>query len=474
MPLLKYQRNRFIVLIVALLLGGVVFLMYQGILPGIKRDNPVAGPSGPPPVTLTMWNVFEGPEVYAELLADYKVFYPNVTINYKKIDYSEYRNKLNQSFIDGVPPDIYAIHNTWLPLEERRIYPAPGTLAAVNGLDEIFPSVVKLDFTREFEGQAKESGGEQVGGARVVYALPLSIETLGLFYNKDYFEAANITSSPKTWEEFLDYVKLFTQFDDAGEIKLSGAALGSAQNINRATDILTLMMMQGGARMNNELFTEATFDEQVWIGTAENQKRFSPGEDALKFYLSFADSTTPVYSWDKSMPYSIDAFVEGKTAMIINYPHQLPLIASKAPHLNFGTGAMMQFKDQSQDINYANYWGFTVAKTSASKDAAWQLIDFLLKPENLKKYLTAAKLPTAHRDLILWQQQDPLLRPFVNQVLSAKSWYQGDSLAADKILQDTITSALVGEQTNAEALEDAAARITVLIQKTIQENHAEN
>ncbi len=461
-----------------------MFLMFQGVLPGIRRDNGVIRPTGPAPISLTMWNVFDEAEIFSELIADYKALYPHITINYTRIDYPEYRDRLDGAFIEGKALDIYAIHNTWLPLEQKRISPAPETLRAVAGFDEIFPSVVKFDFTRELAGDAAGSNGtegalgSEVGGgqegARIIYALPLALETLGLFYNKDYFEAANIMSPPKTWEELLDYVKLFTQYDDTGNIKLSGIALGAGNNINRATDIVALLMLQGGAKMNNESFSEATFDDQVWQGEGENQKRFSPGKDALNFYLAFSDRTRPVYSWDNTMAYSMDAFVEGKTAMMVNYPHQIPVIVGKAPHLNFTAGVMPQFKDGSQDINYASYWGFTVAKSSLQKEAAWQFIDFMLQPENLKKYLEAAKLPTARRDLILWQQQDALLRPFVNQILSARSWYQGDVAAAEKVLLDMITSVEVGEQTVEEALEDAAARITVIIQKIIQESNAKN
>lgn len=450
-------------------------MMFEGILPGLRNGNNPIGPVGDLPVSLALWNVFEDEEVYSELLNDYKALYPHVTINYRKIDYIEYREKLNQAFIAGSPPDIYAIHNTWLPLEESRITPAPGNVAAVASFNEIFPPVVAFDFTRELKVETEAGAEQEVGeiegsvGAkeRTVYALPLAMETLGLFYNKDYFEAANIATPPKTWEELLDYVKLFTQFDDTGSIKLSGVALGAADNVNRAADILALFMLQGGARMNNEFLTEATFDKQVWIGEGEKQIRFKPGEEALAFYLAFADRTKSVYSWDKSMPYSIDAFVEGKAAMMINYPHHIPIIVSKAPHLNFGVAALPQLKDSKESVDYASYWGFTVSKNSVNSQTAWGLIDFMLEPENLKKYLEKANMPTARRDLILWQQQDERLRYFANQTISAKSWYQGDSVAAEKILLETITSALVGERTIPEALGDAAARITVIIQKTI-------
>ncbi len=427
--------------------------MTQGLLPGIKKEK-LPGPAGPTPITLEFWNVFEDASVYSEQILEYKKLYPHVTINYTKVSSIEYREKLRDAFANGTDPDIFAIHNTWLPLEQKRISPAPSSLPSVAQSKIIFPNVVGFDFIRETEA-----------GERIVYAIPLAIETLGLFYNKDYFDTANITSPPKTWEELLDYAKLFTQFDDKGQIKISGIALGTADNINRSTDIVSLLMMQGGARMTNELLTEATFDDQVWAGEGAGLRRFSPGKEALEFYLAFSDKTRNVYSWDKDMPYSIDAFVEGKAAMMINYPHQIPVIMNKAPHLNFATAPVPQLQGRVEDINYASYFGLTVSKNSPNASSAWQFIDFLMSPENLKKYLTKAKLPTSRRDLILYQQQDMELRHFANQIVSARSWYMGDSSAVETILRDTIKSAEVGERTVDEALEDAAARATVVIQK---------
>ena len=441
---------------IVLLLGGVVFLLMQGVIPGLRDDSPI-GSTGPAPLTLEFWNVFEDEDIYADLMADYKELNPHVTINYTKVNYSEYREKLRNAFANGNAPDIFAIHNTWLPQEQRRISVAPANLPSVLQLRSIYSPVVRFDFVRETED-----------GEELVYALPLAMETLGLFYNKDYFDAANIFSPPKTWEELLDFAKLFTQFDDEGRINISGIALGSADNINRSSDIVSLLMMQGGARMNNEILTEATFDDQVWVGEGASQKRFSPGKEALEFYLAFSDKTQSVYSWDADMPYSIDAFVEGKTAMMINYSHQIPVVMAKAPHLNFATAPVPQLRERTEDVNYASYWGLSVSKDSLNAQESWQFIDFMLEPENLKKYLIAAHLPTARRDLILWQQQDDALRPFANQILSARSWYMGDSAATEAVILDMIKSARVGERTIQESLEDAAARITVIIQKIIE------
>lgn len=428
--------------------------MTQGVVPGLRKTGPVT-PKGPPPISLTIWNVFEDEDVYSELIFEYKKLNPNVTVDYVKVDYLEYRVKLLNAFASGTAPDIFAMHNTWLPLEKDRISPARQTLPIVSQFDQVFPRIVREDFTRVNEN-----------GERNIYALPLSIETLGLFYNKDYFETANIASAPKTWEELIDYAKLFTQLDDAGKIKISGIALGTAGNINRAADIISLLMLQAGAHMNNELLSEATFDDQVWIGEeGPQQKRFSPGKEALQFYLAFSDPASNAYSWNADMPYSIDAFVQGKTTMMINYPHHISTIMSKAPHLNVEVAPMPQLQDRKENTNYASYWGFAVSKSSQNKDAAWDFVNFLVQPENEKKYLEKAKAPTSRLDLILWQQQDPMLKHFANQIVEAKSWYQGDSTAVETILEDMISGASAKAKTIEEALEDAAARVTVVIQK---------
>ena len=453
MPLLKHQRNRLIVLVAGLVLGGVAFLIWLGVLPGLRDETPV-GPIGPSPFTLEVWNVFEEEEVYSEFIREFGAINPHIKINYTKINYLEYRQRLTDAFANGTAPDIFAMHSSWLPLHEHRIYPAPATLSTVTEFDQIYPPVVAFDFTRDTET-----------GQKVVYAFPLFIETLGIFYNKDYFETANISSPPKTWEELLDYAKVFTQFDDAGEIRISGIPLGTADNINRSTDIVTLLMLQSGTRMNNKLLTEATFDESVSVGEGEEEQRFYPGKEALDFYLAFSDPTRSVYSWNDEMSYSIDAFVEGKAAMMISYPHLIPTIMSKAPHLNLGVAAVPQLKGRKEDVNYANYWGFTVSKGSRNGDAAWEFIEFLVQPENVKRYLEDSRLPTARRDLILWQQQDSQLKHFANQIMAARSWYQGDSFAVESILSDMITSAETGELTVEEALEDASTRVTVTIKK---------
>jgi len=73
-------------------------------------------------------------------------------------------------------------------------------------------------------------------------------------------------------------------------------------------------MLQAGARMTNEDFTQASFSQNVG--------GFLPGADALNFYTKFSDPRDEFYTWNESLEYSLDSFARGNTAMIFNYSYQ--------------------------------------------------------------------------------------------------------------------------------------------------------
>lgn len=405
------------------------------------------------PIHLEFWNVFEDEEIYAEFIKDFTNEYPHVTIQYKDIDQREYRKNLVQAFADGNPPDMFALHNSWLPMFEDKLTPAPESSFFAQNFSKIFPSVVEFDFMRTNEDDEL-----------LVYAVPLALETLGLFYNKDLLAAKGIHSPPATWEEIQQYTPRLTAQDSSGRFRTSSIILGSALNINASSDILTLLMMQKGTPMNNTDLTEATFHKPILAADNRTIESF-PGKEALELYMAFSHPTSSLYSWNKDLIYSIDAFVEGRAAMMINYPHHIPTVRSKAAYLNFDVAKMPQFRDQEQEINYAYYFGFAVADTQDTKarEAAWQFIEFLNRPNNIKKYLAKTQLPTARLDFILWQEQDQMLKHFAGQIPSARSWHQGDVFVSENTLKEMIESVETGTKTPEEALNDAAEIITKAI-----------
>lgn len=406
---------------------------------GIKGDG------GSKSITLEFWGTYDNYNVYEALIEAYQKENKNITIKYVQKSFADYEKELLNALAAGKGPDIFSVHQTWLPKYGDKISPMPQTKEFITPkvFQDTFVDVVYQDFVDNDK----------------IYGIPFYVDTLALYYNKDFFNSAGIPSPPTNWDEFLDDVELLTKKDQWGNIERSGIAMGTAQNINRSTDILTLLMLQTGAQMVDSSHSRATFNQTSYLEGGA----FNPGRDALRFYTDFSNPTKRVYCWNRETPYSIDAFYEGKTAMMINYSYNIITIRAKSPYLNFGVAPIPQIKDRKFDVNYANYWAQTVSKGSKNPAEAWKFLLYLVRQDNLKKYLEKAKRPTSRRDLVEWQKSDPDLGIFANSALSARSWYQVDSQAIEQIFADMIESIVLGAATLDQAINKAADQVNVLM-----------
>src|SRR3989338_6549903 len=170
------------------------------------------------PVKLTYWRVFDDPNSMSEIIAAYKSIHPNVSIEYKKIRYEEYERLFLEALAEDRGPDIFSIHNTWIGKYQSKITPLPKTVTlpfqSIQGtikkeiitelktiptitaanIRKNYLDVVASDVIRIARGQDNKTE-EQILG------LPLSVDTMVLFYNKDILNAAGIATEPGDWNE---------------------------------------------------------------------------------------------------------------------------------------------------------------------------------------------------------------------------------------------------------------------------------
>jgi ABC-type glycerol-3-phosphate transport system substrate-binding protein len=370
-----------------------------------------------------------------------------------------------------------------LPEFLDKVYPAPETILNEQRFKNNFVDVVIDDFL--YQGK--------------IFAVPLAVDSLGLYYNKDLFNEAGLTAPPQTWEEFVADCRKLSQVSSSGVIQQSGAALGTAYNINRSTDILGLLMLQNQTEMVDRDSRQASFDRSI----NRDGRRFSPGEEALKFYTQFARSggDNP-YSWNTQMHYSIDAFTEGNLAMMFNYAYQRDTLAAKAPKLNFEVAPVPQLVGKPA-ISYVNYWGYTVAGNKRLDNVsaagrgflpvtdeirvaeAWKFLNYLTtRPQqslgqtatatgiknNLSADFDPAKIyaqkthkPSGRKDLIEIQKDDPEIGVFAAQNLIAKSWYEVNPEAIEIILAEMIDKVNRGQAGTRDAIQAAAAQVSQLM-----------
>jgi len=407
--------------------------------------NTTAG--SPKPVTLQYWKVYEESFNFSDLIADYQKIHPQIKIDYRNFTQEEYENELLKAFAEDRGPDIFSIHTTWMNKYKSLITPLPaqinmpyllvkGTIQkqtftetrtqntlTLRDIRTLFPDVV-------YANQILDSQ---------IYGLPLSIDTLALFYNRDLINNAGIVAPPKTWDQFRDQVIKLTKQDIKGNIIQAGAAIGTADNVERSTDILSLLMLQVGTPMTNA---------QGYATFAQTPPGFTrptpPALEALNFYTSFASPANQVYTWNEAMPNSLQAFMAGKTAFFFGYSYHIPIIKAQAPKLNFEVALVPQVGEPN--VNFANYWAEVVSKKSQHQDEAWDFISFITtNADTNKKFLEKSRKPAALKSLIQNQATDLELAPFVSQLLTAKSWYKGkDAKVAENIFKSMINDNLEG------------------------------
>ncbi|HNX11141.1 MAG TPA: extracellular solute-binding protein [bacterium] len=416
------------------------------------------------PITLTYWRVWDGPDDFAEIISQYNALHPFITINYRKLRYDEYENELLNAFAEDRGPDIFSINNTWMKKYQGKLAPLPAQISMVYPVTkgsikkEVVPELrtTKSLTLKELKDNFVDVVYSDVVMENKIYGLPLALDTLALYYNRDLLNNAGLTNVPQYWNrEFQQVVKKLTKQDLKGNILQSGAALGGSGSIERFSDILSLLMIQNGATMLSDT-GQVSFNQAPTNAAAG----YNPGAAALRFYTDFANPVKEVYSWNNDLKNSVDAFTSGNLAMMFGYAYHLPTIKARAPKLNFGVAKMPQIEGAVAPTNFANYWVEVVSKKSAHINESWDFVQFMTKAEQAQTYLTKTKRPTALRSLVTAQREDQEIGVFADQVLTAKSWYRGKNVtAAEQAIADMIDSAVGNETKLGEIMNLAVGRI---------------
>lgn len=409
-------------------------LIFTGVIPGLRKDITAER------VTLTMWGVFDGADAFTAVINAYKAQNPSVEIIYKSFAPEDYERELVNALAAGKGPDMFMAHNTWLPKHYDKMLPLAKELLPIATFRNLFPRVVEQDFAPD----------------GLIYALPLYIDTLALFYNKDAFDNAGIALPPKNWSEVTALIPKLRKIDRAGKITKAAVAIGGTpKSVNRATDLLSLIMLQGGAPMvagDAQRITGAQFASQ--------------GAKGFEFYTQFADPKNPSYTWNDQLHYSLDAFAEGSAAIMFNYAYNIRALKQKNPFLVFGVASMPQPQTAAARVDYANYFGLATAVRSRNAATAWDFITFLTTNANVSNaYLKASGHPPALRTLIAAGSDESELGVFTKQTLTARSYPQIDNNEVERIMGELIENAVYGKLLKERALRQAEDAITNLIRE---------
>ncbi len=320
-----------------------------------KSSKSTGGKKGSKEITLTYWGLWEPENVMAGIISDYQSSHPNIKIQYIRKDKNDYRERLISNLSGGEGPDIFRFHNSWVPMFKSILSPLPKDIMTNATFEKTFYPFIQKDLN---------VNGNYMG-------VPLSIDTLLLYYNEDLLRAGGKTT-PATWDELLITAQDLTVRDQE-KITTSGIALGNATNVDHWPEILSLLMLQNGTDMATPGSTIGSDGKNL-------------GAEALSYYSLFRSKYR---LWDETFASSTQAFAAGKLAFYFG-PSWEAFEFAKNSSLRFGVVTTPKLGDVEKHM--ATYWIEGVSDKSPHQKEAWDFLAFLVKKENLQKlYETQAK-----------------------------------------------------------------------------------
>ncbi len=458
--------KRFIILISILLVPISVLVLF---ITGVIKPKVVA----PKRVTLTMWTTTDDPAVFTPILKKFQTIRPYISISIEKVTSDDYASMLKDAWARGKGPDIFELPASWLgqfandfisPMPKttnvytyttKKVLFRSETTIAKTAIPSVTVSKLQSDFAYVVGDDVVRNGN--------IYGLPLSIDTLVLYYNKDILRSNNIAEPPRTWSQLAAMAPRLSIADEQGKLLQSAIAIGRGSNVLHSPDIISLLMLQDGVNMNS--------DGKVLIDESKADDETNLGVNALTYYASFASPSKAVYSWNADQPKSLDAFMRGKTAMYIGYNYDRDIITTQSS-INLGIAPMLHLQDDGKDamftaagnpmqVNYGDYHVYTVFQRSAHSQEAWNFIQYMTKQADVASlYLAATRKVGALNSILAKQANDPEIGTQAQQAISARSWYHGTgATTAAQALSDMLDSVADGKASPLGALTLARKQI---------------
>ncbi len=301
-------------------------------------------------------------------------------------------------------------------------------------------------------------------------SMPFNTSTPMLYYNKDMFAAAGLDpeSPPRTFEEVWEAARVLTQYDDSGNVVVSGISMSIY-----GWFFEQYLAVSGGYYANNAngrdaLATEATFNSPEGVAILEWWKGMWDEGLMGNYGRVNADVRTAFYAEQTAMFVDSTAVlrgamdtVEGKFDIGTAYLPRPNEAAFDTSGTIIGGGSLWIISDSSPE-EQACAWEFIKFQASPEQQAYWHTMSGYFPIRE-----TAYDVPLAQE----WREQYPQFKTAVDQLHLAPNnrITQGGLIGvfptARQTIEEAIEEVLEGVATPQEALDKAALIVTDAIEE---------
>lgn len=353
-------------------------------------------------------------------------------VSYLEVPEASMSATLAQAIAEGRGPDLVVITQEQLLSERSKLTPVPPQSLPVRDFVDAYVPMAELFLSSE--------------GA---YGIPFVVDPLVLYYDRAALASAGAAGAPTTWEGVLALAPTLSRVtDDRQAVIESAVPLGDYANVANARALLSLILLQSGTSISAA--TEAG-QESTLRGDGETV----PAEAAVSFYAQFANPAKTVYSWNRSLPESTDAFVAGTLAMYPGFASERPFLAAANPNLEFDMARMPQPAVNGTRMTYGRLYAFAVPRASMNPtgalEAAFGLASSAVSPEAAK----ALSMAPAMRIALTPDPSDRYAAVYYPEAMVARGWLSPAPATTDGIFSGMITNVTSGRMSALQAVRAA-------------------
>lgn len=323
----------------------------------------------------------------------------------------------------GTGPDLVLMNQEHLMEERDRLQVIPSATLSERTYRDTFLPIFDLYLTGEG-----------------TYGIPLLVDPLVLFYNKQALTSAGIAQAPSTWEAISGLTPSLTRITDAQTITRSTISMGGYENITNAPALIATLFFQAGQSISAN--TTQGVRTSLSAG-GDGTFGVSSSESALNFYTEFANPTKTTYTWNRALPTSRLMFSTGDLVFYPGFASERSLIAQTNPNLSFDMTSMPQPQTASTRVTYGRAYALVVPKASRNPGGAYEVAMALTERDVLSVITRSVGMAPAVRAQLVPTTDDLFEPVYYPQALIAKGW-----LSPAPATLDAIFAAMIGNVTS--------------------------
>jgi multiple sugar transport system substrate-binding protein len=356
-----------------------------------------------------------------------------ITIDYQSVPSGQLEDRLVNALARGSGPDVLLIPHT-------RLVQLSDLIANI-GSGAYAPRTFRNTFVEGAEIYLSNEG---------VSALPVAMDPIVMYWNRDILTRAGFLSPPVSWEELAMYARDITQVDADDRIETAAISFGLSDNVSASKEILSSLFLQAG----NPVVDQTAADRYV-VRLTEN---IQASESAVGLYTQYANPNSSNYSWSNSLQLDREEFAAGNLAMMLAPASDINLIRSQNPNLNFDVAPIPQLKGQPART-FATVYGFSVLTRAQNKLSILDALKRITDADMARAVANKTNFTPVRRDVLSELVSDPYRQVFRDAAITARGWLDPDPEATDSIFADLIGNITSGRSSTRGAIQRAETAI---------------